>query len=370
MARKDPNSRKNPEPIVRRADKREKPPGTASHPAAYDAFNAPGHHSAFAEVAALVETARYRAHRAANTTPIDLYWAVGEYISRKVKTQSWGKSVVGQLAEYLALKILGKRGFSASNLWRMMQFYDAYHEHQILATMLRELSWSSNLLILGRCRSTEEREFYLRASISKRWQVRELERQLNGSLFARTLASPPKFAAVLREIHPKGAEIFRDSYSFDFLDLPERHSEKDLEKGLVADLKWFLAELGRDFCYVGEQYPVQVGNEDFFIDLLFYHRELQCLVAFELKIGRFKPQHLGQLSFYLEALDRDVRKSHEKPSVGILLCAGKDTEVVEYALSRTLSPALVAEYRTRLPERELLRQKLAEFYELETRKRR
>ena len=170
---------------------------------------------------------------------------------------------------------------------------------------------------------------------------------------------------MVREIHPTSDQVFKDSYLLDFLDLPERHSEKNLQKGLVTDLKRFLAELGRDFCYVGEQYPVQVGNEDFFIDLLFYHRELQCLITFELKIGRFKPAHLGQLSFYLEALDRDVRKPHEKPSVGILLCAGKDSEVVEYALNRTLSPALVAEYHTRLPARELLREKLAEFYALE-----
>lgn len=320
------------------------------------------HHSAFAEVAALVETARHRAHHAANTVLIDLYWSIGEYISRKVKAEAWGKSVVGQLAQYLALKIPGKRGFSASNLWRMAQFHDVYHNHQILATMLRELPWSSHMHILGRCKSMEEREFYLRMATREKWQVRELERQIDTQLFQRVVISPINASASLKQTHPVADRIFRDSYLLDFLDLPAQHSEKDLQKGLVADLKHFLAELGRDFCYVGEQYPLQVGGEDFHLDLLFYHRELQCLIAFELKIGNFKPEHLGQLSFYLEALDRDVRKAHEKPSVGILLCAGKNAEVVEYALSRTLSPALVAAYQTCLPERALLQHKLAEFY--------
>jgi len=180
--------------------------------------------------------------------------------------------------------------------------------------------------------------------------------------------SPTKLSAALRELHPKAEAVFKDSYMVDFLELPERHSEADLQKGLVTDLRRFLTELGRDFCYIGEQYPVQVGGRDFFIDLLFYHRDLQCLVAVELKVNDFKPEYLGKMSFYLEALDRDVRKPHEKPSVGVLLCKSKDSEVVEYSLSRTLSPALVAEYQTRLPEKKLLQRKLAEFYELETKK--
>lgn len=158
--------------------------------------------------------------------------------------------------------------------------------------------------------------------------------------------------------------IFKDSYLLDFLALPERHSEADLQKGLVANRRRFLLELGRDFCFIGEQYLVQVGNKDFRLDLLLYHRELQCLVDFELKIDDFKPEYLRQLEFYLEALDRDVRKPHERPSIGVLLCASKDAEVVEYALSRSLSPALIAEYQLRLPDKKLLQTKLQEFYEL------
>ena len=142
------------------------------------------------------------------------------------------------------------------------------------------------------------------------------------------------------------------------------HSEADLQRGLVEKLKQFLIELGRDFCFVGSQYPLQVGGRDFFLDLLFFNRRLQCLVAFELKIDEFQPEHLGKLEFYLEALDRDVRKPHERPSIGVLLCATKDHEVVEYALSRAMSPALVAEYQTRLPDKKLLQAKLHEFYQL------
>jgi hypothetical protein len=175
---------------------------------------------------------------------------------------------------------------------------------------------------------------------------------------------PAKVSAALRELHPAAAEIFKDSYLLEFLQLPAVHSEADLHRGLVEQLKNFLIELGRDFCFVGSGYPLQVGRRDFALDLLFFNRALNCLVAIELKIDEFQPEHLGKLEFYLEALDRDVRKPHERPSIGVLLCATKDHEVVEYALSRAMSPALVAEYQTRLPDKKLLQAKLHEFYAL------
>jgi hypothetical protein len=165
-------------------------------------------------------------------------------------------------------------------------------------------------------------------------------------------------------LHPDASSVFRDAYLVDFLDLPAAHSEADLQRGLMANLRQFLLELGSDFTFIGEQYRLQVGGRDFFVDLLFYHRGLTCLVAFELKVEQFEPADLGQLEFYLEALDRDVKKPHERPSIGVLLCATKDHEVVEYALSRAVSPALVAEYQTRLPEKKFLQAKLHEFYEL------
>ena len=171
---------------------------------------------------------------------------------------------------------------------------------------------------------------------------------------------------MLREIHPNIINSFKDSYVFEFLNLPDPHSESDLQKGLIRQMKKFILELGKDFLFIGEEYKVQVGNRDFKIDLLFYHRGLQCLVAFELKKEKFEPEHLGKVNFYLEALDSDVKKENENPSIGVLLCKDKDSEVVEYALSRSLSPTMVSEYRTQLPDKKLLQQKLHELFENNT----
>jgi predicted nuclease of restriction endonuclease-like (RecB) superfamily len=318
----------------------------------------------FDKVVRLIDAARTRAFTAVNTAIIDLYWNIGEYISLRVVDDGWGKGTVEALANYIQRQQPGASGFSASNLWRMRQFFEIYREEPKLAPVVRELSWTHNLLILSRCKRTEEREFYLGLCLRERWGKRELERQLAGALFERTVLSPPKLAPAVRESHPAAAEVFKDTYFIEFLELPPSHSEADLQQGLVEQLKRFLIELGRDFCYVGSEYPLQVGGRDFALDLLFFNRALNCLVAFELKIDEFQPEHLGKLEFYLEALDRDVKKPHERPSIGVLLCATKDHEVVEYALSRSMSPTLVAEYKTRLPDKKLLQAKLHEFYEL------
>jgi predicted nuclease of restriction endonuclease-like (RecB) superfamily len=318
----------------------------------------------FDEVVALIEAARTRAAAAANTALIDLYWTIGEYLRRKIREERWGQGTVQALAEYIQRRQPGRTGFSASNLWRMRQFYEAYRDQPKLAPLVRELSWTHNLLIMSRSRRTEEREFYLRLCIREKWGKRELQRQLDGALFERAVLSPARLSAPLRERHPDAAAVFKDSYLVEFVDLPPRHSEADLQRALVEQLKQFLLELGRDFCFIGSQYPVQVGGRDFALDLLFFNRALNALVAFELKVVEFEPEHLGKMQFYLEALGRDVKKPHEQPSIGVLLCATKNNEVVEYALSRSMSPALVAEYRTRLPDKELLQAKLHEFYAL------
>jgi predicted nuclease of restriction endonuclease-like (RecB) superfamily len=289
---------------------------------------------------------------------------VGEYISRKLENATWGEGVVEALAAYIARRHPGLNGFTRPNLFRMRQFYDTYRHDEKVAPLVRQLPWSHNLLIMSRCKRPEEREFYLQMAQRDRWSRRELERQLAGSLFRRVLLNPPKVSAAMRELHPAAEAVFRDAYLVEFLDLPDVHLEADLHRSLVRNLRRFLSELGRDFCFVGSEVPLQVGGRDFALDLLFFHRGLNCLVAIELKIGEFEPEHLGKLEFYLEALDRDVRKPHEGPSIGVLLCASKDSEVVEYALSRSLSPALVAEYQTRLPDKKLLRAKLHEFYAL------
>jgi len=318
----------------------------------------------FDTVLRLIAAARTRALAAVNTALIDLYWTVGEYISRKVADDGWGQGTVLALAEYIRKRESNARGFSAQNLWRMVQFYETYCHTPKLSTLLRVLPWSHNLAIMSRCKRGEEREFYLRLAHRERWSFRQLQRQLNGALFERTVLSPAKLSAPLRVLHPEAASIFKDAYLLDFLDLPANHSKADLHHGLVEQLKHFLIELGRDFCFVGSQYQLQVGKRDFALDLLFFNRALNCLVAIDLKVEEFQPEHLGKLEFYLEALDRDVKKPHERPTIGVLLCATKDTEVVEYALSRAMSPALVAEYQTRLPDKALLQAKLHEFYQL------
>jgi predicted nuclease of restriction endonuclease-like (RecB) superfamily len=246
----------------------------------------------------------------------------------------------------------------------MRQFYETYRADPTLSTLVRELPWSSNLHILNKAKRSEEREFYLRMATRNQWPVREVARQIEASLFERTVLSPVKLSTTLREVHPQAAEFFKDSYVLEFLGLEQDHSETDLHSGLLRNLGRFLTELGRDFCFIGSEYPVQVGGRDFALDLLFFHRGLMSLVAIELKVDELQPEHLGKLEFYLEALDRDVRKAHERPSIGMLLCATKDTEVVEYALSRSVSPTLIAEYQRLLPDKELLRAKLHELYHL------
>lgn len=320
--------------------------------------------ASFAEIVDLIQQARQRAFHAVNTELIDLYWQVGEYISRKLETAAWGQGVVEQLARYIARKHPDIRGFTRANLFRMRQFYEIYRSDKKVAPLVRQLSWTHNLLILSRSKRSEEREFYLRVCLREHWSKRELERQLAGALFERTVLAPLKVSPPVAQLHPDATVLFKDTYLLDFLDLPEKHHEADLQHALTANLRRFLLELGRDFSFVGEQYLLQVGGKDFRLDLLFYHRELQCLVAIELKTDEFQPAYLGQLEFYLEALDRDVRKPHERPSIGVLLCATKDTEVVEYALSRSLSPTLIAEYQTQLPDKKLLQSKLHEFYAL------
>ncbi len=320
----------------------------------------------FDEVLALICNARQQVMQAVNSRLIELYWQVGAYISRKLEQAEWGDAVVSQLADHLARTQPGLRGFTRSNLFRMRQFYEVYRTEEKVAPLVRQLSWTHNLIIFSQSKRPEEREFYLRMAVQEKWSKRELERQFKAALFERSVTQPAKASALLKQSHPTALEVFRDDYMVEFLGLPSGHAESDLHKGLLVRLKDFLIELGRDFCFVGSEYPLQVGGRDFALDLLFFHRGLNCLVAIELKVGRFEPEYLGKLDFYLEALDRNERKPHENPAIGVLLCASKDDEVVEYALNRSLSPALIAEYQTRLPDKQLLQAKLHEFYVMNT----
>lgn len=317
----------------------------------------------FSPIVELIRERRQRALQAVNTELVSLYWEVGKILSGKVESEGWGKKTVEALADYLKYEHPDLKGFNRRGLYRMKQFYETY-PGAIVSPLVTQLSWTHNLLVMSQSKSQEERHFYLKMAEREKWSKRELERQLKGALFERVALSSPKLATVLREKQPQADSVFKDSYLIEFLNLPEDHSESDLHQGLIQNLRKFLTELGRDFCFIGSEHPVQVGNQDFALDLLFFHRELNALVAIELKVGRFEPEHLGKLNFYLEVLDRDERKPHENPSIGLLLCASKDDEVVEYALSRSLSPALVAEYQTKLPDKKLLQAKLHEFLEL------
>lgn len=318
----------------------------------------------FAEVVSLIQQTRTHVIRIANTALIDLYWNIGQYISEKIEASDWGDGVVKQLADYIAQNAPEAKGFSDKNLWRMKQFYETYKgADEKLSTLLRQISWSNNLVIMGRCKTLEERLFYLDLCVHDRLSFRQLERQIDSALYERSIANNIKLSPVLREIAPKAEHVFRDQYVLEFLGGKDYENENSMKTALIKQMKQFILELGKDFIFIDEEFRLQVGNSDFRIDLLFYHRELQCLVAFELKTGKFKPEHLGQLNFYLEALDRDVKKPKENPSIGVLLCKDKDNEVVEYALSRSLSPTMVAEYQLCLPDKALLQQKLRDIYE-------
>jgi predicted nuclease of restriction endonuclease-like (RecB) superfamily len=320
----------------------------------------------FAEVLTLIKTAQQKVIATANQELIKLYWSVGKYICDRLATSEWGQKTIEQLASFIQSQEPGLKGFEKRNLERMRQFYKTYPDSLITTALRTQLSWTHHRIIMSRCKTEAERLFYLELAATERYSTRELDRQINSGIFERTRLADTK---LLQTNHPKPlAGIFRDSYVLDFLNLPSNRSENDLKTALVSYLKGFILEIGRDFTFLGEEYRIQVGNSDFFIDLLFYHRELQSLVAFELKIDKFRPEYLGQLEFYLEALDRDIKKTHENPSIGVLLCRDKDDEVVEYALSRSISPTVVAEYEIKLIPKELLRRKLNEFYELITNK--
>lgn len=357
-----------------------------------------------------IKQARYKTLKLVNAELVNLYWQVGAFVSKQLEKSQWGDKTVQQFSDFLLKQDLTLKGFDRKSIYRMVQFYESYkntsmiesvkqqiqldenQSDQIVATLKRQLkdkstielvatlwrqiveedikqtslckvSWSIHKILIGRLKTEEERDFYLRMCLKENYSVRELDRQISASLFERSIIGNTKLSSSLREIHPDITNSFKDSYVFEFLNLPEPHNESDLQKGLIKQMKKFILELGKDFLFIDEEYKVQVGNSDFYIDLLFYHRGLQCLVVFELKADKFKPEHLGQLNFYLEALDRDVKKKNENLSIGILLCKDKDSEVVEYSLSRSLSPTMVSEYKTQLPDKKVLQQKLHELFE-------
>lgn len=335
--------------------------------------------SDFEQVITLITEARNRVYSKANAELVMLYFNIGKIVSEKVLAGSWGDGTVNDLADYIAQKQPLLKGFNRRGLYRMKQFYEVYSNEKIVSplmtqfqdadnepdkfvsALLTQISWTNHLLILAKTKTSEEKLFYLYQSIKNKLSTRELERQLNSATFERTMLGNKFSGAITSKL---SIGIFKDPYVFEFLALPEIHSESDLQQALIKNLQNFILEMGKGFTYMGSEYRLQVGNKDYYTDLLFYHRDLQCMVLFELKIEEFQPEFLGKINFYLEALDRDVKRPHENPSIGVLLCKGKDEEVVEYALSRNISPALIADYETKLIDKKLLAEKLHQLSEI------
>ena len=313
----------------------------------------------FSRVTDIIETSKSNALKKVNEEMIKMYWAVGELLSNESKAASFGDSYIDSMSEYIQNQFPGIKGFNRRGLYRMKQFYEIYKDDEFVTTVLTQISWSNHLAILSKSKTIEERHFYITLCAKESYSARELQRQIDSGYYERYMLSKEKLLP--EPISNKSQIPFLDSYVIEFLDLPDKFHENDLRKALVENMKQFILELGRDFTFVGEEYRLQVGGDDFYSDLVFYHRDLKCLVAIELKVGKFKPGYVSQLDFYLEALDRQVKKSDENPSVGLLLCASKNDEVVEYSMSRTMSPMLVSEYQLKLPDKAVLQKKLQEL---------
>jgi predicted nuclease of restriction endonuclease-like (RecB) superfamily len=313
----------------------------------------------FADIVELIVSARNNTLRKINEELISLYWNIGKHLSNEIQKHSWGDKYINKAADFLKNNHPDLRGFNKRGLYRMKQFYETYKDDQIVSALLTQLSWANHLLIMSAASSIEERTFYIKQAIKEKWTYRELNRQLESAYFQRFLLSENKATPI--NMPKSSANQFLDTYILEFLNLPNGYTENDLQNALIENMKNFLLEIGKDFTFIGKEVKVQVGSSDFFLDLLFFHRGLQCLVAFELKRGKFMPEYISKMDFYLEALDRDYKKPNENPSVGIILCSSADKQVVEYAMSRTISPTLVSKYKLELPDKNLLEKRLCEL---------
>lgn len=307
----------------------------------------------------IIEESRQSALKKVNEELIKMYWKVGEFLSKETEQASYGDAYIDEISKEIQETFPGIKGFNRRGLYRMKKFYETYKDNEIVTPLVTQISWTNHLLIMSGCKTDEEKEFYIRLCIKENYSKRQLEIQLDSGYYERYMLS--KKTLLPESVKKLGENPFLDSYVMEFLDLPNEFHENDLRKALIRNMKDFILELGKDFTFIDEEYKVQVGGDDFRIDLLFYHRGLQCLVAIELKIGKFKPEYISKLDFYLEALDRQVKKENENPSVGLLLCAAKNDEVVEYAMSRTMSPMLVSQYQLQLPDKTVLEKKLQQL---------
>lgn len=360
----------------------------------------------FTEVVELILQHKYRASVAVNNETLFTAWSVGKYVSDKLKNEEWGSKVVSQLSEYIRIKRPDIKGFSRSSIYNMVMFYEEYSSDafqkaidmyfstksssnndigywnysslqdsernnqatEIVQTtsgqfpnVLCLTTLSNHYDILCRCHSSEERLFYILYAHKENLKNKELQRAISTQTYETLLRRKTNLSKGLLETYPNSPMMFKDTYFVDFLNLPKKHSESKLKHGLIENMKQFILELGKDFIFMDQEYRLNVGASSFKADLLFFHRGLQALVAVELKKTKFHPRDLGQLEFYLEALDRDVKRSNENPSIGIILCPDADKVVVEYAMSRSMSPTMIAEYKRILIPQAQMQQQLREF---------
>jgi predicted nuclease of restriction endonuclease-like (RecB) superfamily len=305
-----------------------------------------GYGSLLGEIKKRIQSAQYEALKAVNRELIALYWDIGRLIVERQQEKTWGKAIVEQLAKDLRTEFTGISGFSARNIWRMRDFYLTYQSNEKLTPLVSEIGWTHNLIILEKCKDDLEREFYIRMTRKYGWTKNVLTHQIENQSYEKTLLNQTNFTeTVPPSLRSQAKLAVRDEYTFDFLELGEEHSERELEQSLLLKIDTFLRQMGGMFAFVGSQYRLEVGDQEFFIDLLLYHRRLRCLIAIDLKVGRFQPEYVGKMQFYLAVLNDQARLEDENPSIGIILCKSKDKTIVEYALKDTAKPIGVATYQ-------------------------
>ena len=321
-------------------------------------------------------SSQYEALKAVNKELINLYWEIGKNIVEKQEKFSWGKSVVKNLSLELQKEFVGIKGFSERNLWNMRNFYIEYKEYIKLQTLSAQIGWSHNVAIFQKCKDNQEREFYIKMIIKFGWTYRVLDNHIDNKSYEKYLLNQTNFDNTMVEEYKHQAKLaVKDEYNFDFLELDEKHSEHQLELGLINKIREFLAQMGTDFTFVGNQYKIEVDDEEYFIDLLLYHRKLKSLIAIELKIGKFKPEYAGKMNFYLSVLNDRVKLPDENPSIGIIICKEKKRTTVEYALKDNNQPigvatykiteSLPSEFKNLLPTSEEISQRLENLLESE-----
>lgn len=361
--------------------------------------------SDFEAIYGIITTHRDRVVQQLNGETVMMVWEVGGFVSGKLKTSAWGSGVVRQLAEYIHTQDPTVRGWSYRTIYKMVQFYETYSspafveligkvkpkivpfemsqiaDRQIvpiesaqiqtspivpirlaqIPTILFSTGWSNHQLIMNYCKTDEQRLFYILYAKRERLEYKELERAIKTDAMTAILGSRDVQSQMLQTQYPQAPLLFKDRVSLDMLGLPLSYKENKLRKTIIDHMKAFILELGKDFLFIEEEHRLTVGGKTFKVDLLFYHRLLQCMVAIELKTSEFHPKDLGQLEFYLEALDQEERRSNENPSIGILLCKEANMEVVRFALNRSMSPTMVAQYKEQLQVGGVIQRSLVEF---------